>query len=306
VAGLCIAGGDLVESEKSGFHQQSRLGHWSCDRLFTGNLATQGWAVQSLLMRNATALWIVLLTLAPAAIAQTGHPEQTESLSLSCLENSFLGVFAHVASHESFPHVELRLIDPSGRNLGASVQAQQGKDVHYGRVFQLPKHPDHSKAVALEICNAVSGRYVLTVVESGNERYQISVTGEDGKTGNETRILYLHSDGDKTCTYRFSFLMADGKVAIRWLDSADHPLPFAKKPDCEPVFKSIFAAFSNPRELKILLLLGLSSLAKNRDFTNDVDFRDCSRKRLTASSDRLACLALPYKVAGGWELRLGS
>jgi hypothetical protein len=204
------------------------------------NLATQGSAVQSLIMRKTTALWIVLLTLVPAAIARTGQPEQTESLRLSCVENSFLGVFAHVASHGSFPHVELGLIDPSGRNLGASGAAQQGKGVHYGRVFQLPKYPDHSKAVAVEICNAVSGRYVLTVVESGNEDYQISVTGEDGKVGSETLHLYLHTDGDRTCTYRFSFLMADGKVAIRWLDSADHPLPFGKKPDCEPVSRASF------------------------------------------------------------------
>ncbi len=95
--------------------------------------------------------------------------------------------------------------------------------------------PERSKAVAIEVCNARPGRYTFTVSEHDNARYTISITGDDGKDGNESEMLNRRPDGERVCQFRFYFSMAGGKVSIEWVDKDNRPLPFLKKPDCDPV-----------------------------------------------------------------------
>jgi hypothetical protein len=186
-------------------------------------------------MRNLLPLGAILFLAGAAANAQTSRPEYSESLHYSCLDSPFLKISAHFPRRDSFPAVEMRLTDPSGRNAGGTTDAHQIPNSHYGRIVEMPKQPDISKAVAIEICDARPGRYLMTTSERGGAEYRISVTGDDGKNENETQILYVRTAEDgRTCRYRFYFLMADGKVAIRWLDDTNHPLRFGQQPDCDP------------------------------------------------------------------------
>jgi hypothetical protein len=110
---------------------------------------------------------------------------------------------------------------------------------HYGKIAEIPKVPERSKAVAIEVCGATAGRYAFTVSEHDSSAYAISITGDDGKESNiETETLNRRPDGERVCPFRFYFSMAGGKVSIEWLDKDNRPLPFLEKPDCEPVSSS--------------------------------------------------------------------
>jgi hypothetical protein len=168
-------------------------------------------------------LWIVLPLLAVPVSAQTANSEYPESLRFSCLSASFLSVSADTLPRDDFPDVELRLVDPSGRSAGAGYHKRRIPHSRSGKIIQIPKHPE-IKAVAVEICHAIPGRYLLTVAEHGKRQYGISITGDDGKTGNESLGKYFQPDGDRVCEYRFSFSMNVGSVSIRWLDRDNRPL----------------------------------------------------------------------------------
>jgi hypothetical protein len=180
---------------------------------------------------------VMLLTLAgPTGAANSGY---SQSLHLACLNDPFLSVSVSAPRHDRFIDIELGLIDPAGRKAGSG-----GNDNHpiprsqYGKVVEIPSHPESSKAVAVEICGAMPGRYLISVSEHGTLDYRLTVRGDDGTEsnyGNESEPVNLHADGDRMCRYRFNLSMEDGYLAIRWLDSAGHPLKFSEHPTCDVV-----------------------------------------------------------------------
>jgi hypothetical protein len=187
-------------------------------------------------MRNVLPLCAILFVVG-AANAQNPKPEYSESLHYSCLYSPFLSISAHSRRHDNFPAVELRLIDPLQRHAGDIVDAPQIPKSHYGKIVEIPRRPEISKAVAIEICDATPGQYLITVSEHVRTEYVISVTG-DGETQN----LYIRNpEESRTCRYRFYFSIADGKAAIRWLDHSNHPMRFAQQPDCDSVLRAAIA-----------------------------------------------------------------
>lgn len=180
----------------------------------------------------------LLLMLITAGSTTTGATEYSQSLRFSCFDDPFLSVSVSVPRHDSFVNIELGLSDPDGRSAGAGHHSHSIPRSQYGKIVEIPSHPEMSKAVAVEICGAVPGAYLISVSEHGNFDYRLSVTGDDGtrsNQGNETQPVNLHADGDRMCHFRFNFRMAKGKVAIQWLDNTGHPLAFLERPTCEPV-----------------------------------------------------------------------
>jgi len=174
-------------------------------------------------------------TLAPGEQANSGY---SESLRYSCFDKPFLSISGHSPKHDRFPDIELEVRDTSGAQAGYGKYERRIPESRYGRVAEIPKAPEHSRAVAVEVCNAKAGRYTFTVYEHGNFPYRISVTGDDGRNsneGNETQIIYRQPNQGTACRFSFDFLMSDGKVTIHWLDKENRPLPFAVAPSCEPV-----------------------------------------------------------------------
>jgi hypothetical protein len=186
-------------------------------------------------MRTLFLIYLVVIVLAATGDAQTSEPEYRDSIHLSCLESPFLSVSAHTPRHDGFPDVEIRLTNPQGRSAGNGPHDNQIPKSQYGKVAEMPKRPNISKAVAVEVCDAIAGRYVIRVTEHGSAEYRITVRGGGDKVDTNAQILYLRPDGERTCEYRFYFLIAEGKAAIRWLDNGDHPLEFLRHPECGPV-----------------------------------------------------------------------
>jgi hypothetical protein len=134
--------------------------------------------------------------------------------------------------------IELGLVDPQGRIAGTNHSGKSIPRSQYGKVVEIPSLPDKSKVIAVEICGAIPGLYLISVSEHGYFDYRLTVTGDDGTNsneGNESQSMNLRAEGDRACRFRFNIRMANGKVAIQWLDKAGHPLPFGEFPGCEPV-----------------------------------------------------------------------
>lgn len=180
----------------------------------------------------------LLLVLSLLGIAGTGAQESEYhgSLQFSCLHSAFLGASAYAPQPDKFPNVELRLTDALGRSAGAGSHNHPIPNSRYGRGTELPDDIKvNRKSVAVEICDAESGRYILNVTEHGTEWYSIVVKGEDGKYGNEARSLNVYPHGDRVCKYRFEFKKAKANVAIVWLNRDNRPLDFLQQPECEIV-----------------------------------------------------------------------
>jgi hypothetical protein len=134
-------------------------------------------------MRHVVPICVVVVFLAATSSTPASEHEYTDSLRYSCFDHPFLSVSAQVAEHEAFPDVDLRLTDPKGRNTGNGRQDRPIPNSHYGKIVEMPKHPERSKAVAVEVCDAIEGRYSFTVSEHGRGDYIVSVGGDDGKYG---------------------------------------------------------------------------------------------------------------------------
>jgi len=181
---------------------------------------------------------LVLAAFTALAKAEQANPPYSESLRFSCFDKPFLSISAHSPKHDRFPDIQLEVTDGLGQRAGYGNYQRRIPESHYGKIAEIPKAPDRSRAVAVEVCNAKPGRYTFTVSEHGNFPYRISVTRDDGtgsNTGNETRIICWQSNEDRVCRLSFDFLVSGGKVTIRWLDKENHPLPFAVPPGCDPV-----------------------------------------------------------------------
>jgi hypothetical protein len=178
----------------------------------------------------------VLLTLAGSAGAAAS--DHAKSLRFACFNEPFLSVSVSAPRHDRFVNIELGVVDPAGRKAGSGDDHDPIPRSQYGKVIQIPSNPEWGKAVAIEICGAMPGTYVITVLEHGSVDYRLSVSGDDGSgsnQGNDTEPVNLHTGGDRLCHYKFDFNMENRTVAIRWLDHAGHPLKFGERPSCDAV-----------------------------------------------------------------------
>jgi hypothetical protein len=171
---------------------------------------------------------IVLLTLG----GSTGTAGTGYSQSLRCVSVS-------APRHDRFVNIELGLVDPAGRKGGSGDDNRPIPRSQYGKVVEVLSRPESSKAVAVEICGAMPGPYLISVSEHGTLDYRLAVTGDEGtgsNWGNTTELVNLHADGDRMCHCRFNFSMENGYVAIRWLDNTGHRLRFFGATDlrCRP------------------------------------------------------------------------
>jgi hypothetical protein len=181
---------------------------------------------------------LLVLALAVAAPSGTKDDKYSESLRYSCRNDTFLSATASAPRHDSFLTIELALVDPERRSAGTGAHEHPIPRSQYGKIVEMPTHPEMSKVTGVEVCGAIPGRYVINVYEHGNFEYRLSVSGNDGtgsNYGNETQPLMLETDGDRVCRYRFAFVISKGRVAIQWLDSAGHPLRMGESPSCEVV-----------------------------------------------------------------------
>ena len=134
-------------------------------------------------MRRLRLQLLFLFTLAGVALPQTAVNKYTPSLRFSCVDTPFLSINVSAPHHDSFVNVELGLVDPKGRTAGAN-SADSIPRSRYGRIVEVPSHPDMRKAIAVEICDAIQGKYVISVSEHGNFDYRLTVAGDDG-TGSD-------------------------------------------------------------------------------------------------------------------------
>lgn len=181
---------------------------------------------------------LLLLMFVAAGSTSTWANEYFQSLRFSCFDDPFLSVSVSAPLHDSFVNIELGLVDRDGQSAGSGHHSHSIPRSQYGKVVEIPSHPERSKAVAVEICGAKPGAYLISVSEHGNFDYRLTVSGDDGtgsNEGNETQPVNLHTDGDRMCHFRFNFRTSKGKVAIQWLDSTGHALAFLERPTCEPV-----------------------------------------------------------------------
>src|ERR1700687_731476 len=168
-------------------------------------------------MRRGLALLVIVLFTVIASEAQTNSSKPRQSLRYSCLGKPFLSVSAYAGGHASFPDVKLRLIDPLGRSSGDGSKGKAIPNAQYGRVIEMPTHPTASKAIAIEVCEAIQGDYLITVSEHGKEEYGLSVRADDGATGNEGMGSAFYARPDRTCKFEFRFQMKDHSVTLRWV-----------------------------------------------------------------------------------------
>jgi len=156
-------------------------------------------------------------------------------LAYNCLEQPFLSVSMSVPQHDKFPNMDIGLVDPAGRTAGIEHHDHSIPHSQYGRVIEIPSHPELSKAVAVEICNPHLGAYLISVSESGDQHYRLSVRASDGSGAMLAEPVNLRADGDRICHYRFKLEMQTKHVVIRWLDKNGESLSFGERPTCDAV-----------------------------------------------------------------------
>jgi hypothetical protein len=159
-------------------------------------------------------------------VVLTGHPlgsqispaQATTSLAFSCLGKPFISVSGSTANHGSTPALELSLSDPLSRTAGFEAKGDHIPDSAYGPVIEIPKLPESSRALALEICNAEQGVYEIKVTELGDKAYRLTVSGTGGKKNNEALILHHVSREGRIRHYKFVFRIESEQVILKWLD----------------------------------------------------------------------------------------
>lgn len=180
---------------------------------------------------HKTFVLLSILLLAGCIRAQK-RSEVRVSLQYSCIQKPFLSVSAHTSGHQSFPNVELHLIDPRGRTAGLNNRSRLPRS-QSGRIIEIPDDPNQSKVIGAEICDAIQGDYQVIVAEHHEAEYVLSVRANDGRAGSEAMSHPIQPSGDRTCQYRFRFLLGTaGPVKIRWLGNSGRQ---AMHPVCEPV-----------------------------------------------------------------------
>jgi hypothetical protein len=120
------------------------------------------------------------------------------------------------------PMVKLTLIDPTGRTQPRSTDHGSIPESRYAEVLEIPKAPNQSEALAIEICNPSQGTYHLKIEETGTQPYRITVTG-DAPNIIASEILKHSSKGGRIRSYYFAFWIEKNEAHIQWLDGAGRP-----------------------------------------------------------------------------------
>ncbi len=181
-------------------------------------------------------LMAVMLTL--TANADLYDLQFEEAYTLSCLDVAWVRIAASTRLHDSIPAVELRLVDPNGRMAGARVSSNESiPRSHYGNIIEMPKHPEISKAVAVEVCDPRQGEYEVTVWErTTGAKYDLRIVG-DSRTSMESQSLTLASVSGRTCRFRFRLTRREG-LEIGWIDKLGRTVGPAEAATCETVRQS--------------------------------------------------------------------
>ncbi len=188
---------------------------------------------------SALALLSVLLLL-PGATAAAPRVQgwNTAVFRVSCLDHSFLRISAFTHRWKQVPAVELRLRDPLGRTAGSDNHIAKVPSARYGETAEIPSRASTTRALHLEICNAATGRYALTIKEHGTETYFLSVGGDDGKTAKLGPTLLFRPTPGRICEYGFRFETRKSRVWIFWLDLDGRALAPSERPVCKPILKA--------------------------------------------------------------------
>jgi len=184
-------------------------------------------------MQRCFLLWIIALATG-RALAEDVKP--AISLRYSCFDKPFLSASVSTERHDSFPDVEVRLLDAQGRPLDNNRRNRRTPKSQQGKVIEIPGHPATSQTVAAEICEAGEGDYALLVSEHADGQYWLSIDADDG-IGNEGMDSSFFARKGQTCTFRFRVRLAYHVVNVRWLSpgnvqtsSPDPTCELAKKP----------------------------------------------------------------------------
>jgi len=152
--------------------------------------------------------------------SQSSSTQPTTSLAFSCRDKAFVSVSASTPNHESIPAIGVALTDPIGRTAGFAIKRGDIPDSGYGPVIEIPKLPQRSRALALEICNAEQGLYEIKVTERGDKSYRLTVSGTGGGAkNNEALVLHHVSRSGRIRQYRFVFRIEREQIILKWLDA---------------------------------------------------------------------------------------
>ncbi len=173
--------------------------------------------------------FVVLIIALATGRALAKDVKAAVSLRYSCSDKPFLSVSVSTQHRDSFPDVQLRLLDPEGGSVSSDSKHKEIPKSQAGKVIEMPGHAAISRVVAAEICEAVQGDYALLVSEYADGQYRLSVAAEFG-TG-EAMSSWILSRQGQTCTFRFRVRMGP-QVSVRWL-SPDHVQTFSPDPTCE-------------------------------------------------------------------------
>jgi len=88
---------------------------------------------------------------------------------------------------------------------------------------QIPKAPNRSEVLAVEICNPSQGTYRLKIEETGTQPYRLTVTG-DAPSIVESQTLKHISQTGRIRSYYFAFWIENKEAHIQWLDEEGRPL----------------------------------------------------------------------------------
>lgn len=192
-------------------------------------------------MRKVTALTAILVLLPLPGVSAAAPRVQgwnTAVFRVSCLDHSFLRISAFTFRWKKIPAVELRLRDPLGRTAGSDRHMARVPSTRYGETAEIPSRPSTTRALHLEICDAATGRYALTIKEHGTQSYFLSIGGDDGTSARLGPTLLFQPTPGRICEYRFRFERRKSRVWISWLDLDGHELAPSLRPVCKPILKA--------------------------------------------------------------------
>ncbi len=146
--------------------------------------------------------------------------EVRKSLGFQCIDHHFVGVYARTKARDVPPHLQLTVTDPMGRMQGEKAERTATiPNSFYGAVFRVPEHPELSTGLAVEICDAMTGTYEITVKEQGSEPYVLDVTGAGNVIeGANSQLLHHIPKPGRVLHYKFLYRVEEKRVVVRWLD----------------------------------------------------------------------------------------
>jgi len=178
-------------------------------------------------MRPFVTVLILMMAVSSPLKSQNPQSKSLEPLLGYCFDLPSRSVTVHTPTRDSSPAIMLLLTDPLGRTAGESSSGRRIPDSSYGAINQIPNRPNvHSRALAVEVCNAKEGIYEIRVDEKSSERYALEISAESPAAGNGVSLLLHHiARKDRTRTYHFVFRVENHILVLRWIDSHGHEIP---------------------------------------------------------------------------------